>query len=271
MRRGVRGWSWVLVGLLVGYPVPGSAQTAQPKAADLVGTWVVDLSSWDRESGDEAALKTITLRPDSVMVGTIARGNPLWTYAPGQQDAYRADGTREPSPDTVVSMWRGNWGRVSGDTLIWIGRDTLLLQGQELVLVSSGHELKYTRAPASLVLTNRLHPRSVAAPTGPLAQAVGTWAVQDMNDKDPQRWHYLTIRPDRMAITTELWMSGTDTTGIRRELNAVTVAAGQLWWGKKEPKGGTKIVVDKGQLAFDDMKAPRYPGIYKKISSSTTP
>src|SRR5689334_1183551 len=115
-----RGWVLILVGALAGHPAAGQTPTSPP-ASDPVGTWVIDARSWrGRDSKD--FLKTLTIRSDSTALVSVSSGNQWlpWAELNAAHPVLQPDGSPWPTPDTVVSTQKYAWGRVAGDTLLWI-------------------------------------------------------------------------------------------------------------------------------------------------------
>src|SRR5689334_10103859 len=161
-----------------------------------------------------------------------------------------------PTPDTVVSTQKRAWGRVAGDTLLWIGsrdeqegaggRDTLAIRGQKLIQISRNFNLgNYRRATSPIVLENHFHPRPAPAPTGLLAQLVGTWERQD--GCEPGRCR-TTIRADSTIVITYIGVQGADTTAISTGLEYLTVAGDTVWW-EWAPQRPVRHVDGPGQKA----------------------
>jgi len=261
MQSRILSGALLLVGMLAGRPVAGQAPAAATKARGPVGTWVIDRDGWiGRKS---AFLETATFRSDSTVLFSRIRGNP-------------------PARDTVVSTSKQRWGRMSGDSIIWIGPDkghpydTLVVRGRKLIHLANQGQWKntYTRTDAPIVFANRYHPRPAAAPTGLLAQLVGTWAMDRTADVSPI---FRTIRADSTVVVSNIMLNEPDhdTISVTRYLQTVTVAGDTLWWGARSGEGWKAVVQDE-QLSLlrwnPRDEQDEGPGeVYKKVSSSTEP
>ncbi len=272
MKSFFRGCGLLLVGVTLGQPVPGDAQTSRvKKPISLIGTW--EKISGPKNIFDQDVIRSaITFRSSGTWLDTAIR--PLGGDTLSCTTKQKVKWSLSPTGDTLVTWQEDQSGRKWAQSSYKIVQQDSLLSIHFTSYGDTRQVDTYKRLASPVgPFRDRFAPRPMQPATGKLAGLAGAWQwVSGLEDHGLIR-QTLAFRSDTTYVNTEIAREGTDTlpctTGSYWRMSGDT-----MWWGHPTMPGdpGQKIVVKDDQLSFFDWDVLEMPrNVYRRVSLPKRP